>query len=152
MKTRLKSPAHLYARIKEEMRSYFNTNSIDDLLFPIWTADCLDKLEYTYYPLQTAVIDMYNHKAELPCDFKAVREVWVCATFHRGPITSPFVFYYQTDCRISPAPPTDFSCDTCVPGYQCFPPGQTPTPVALPDLCGVNDDYIVTHESTDIFF
>ena len=97
MKEKLISPAKVYARIKEEMRSYFNTGAIDDLLFPIWTKDCIDKFENTYLPLKQAVMDMYNHKCPLPCDFKAVREVWVTFTYDKGPVTSPHVFYYQTD-------------------------------------------------------
>lgn len=148
MKDRLVSPAKIYARVKEEMRSYFNTGAIDDLLFPIWTKDCIDKFENTYMPLKEAVMDMYNYKCTLPCDFKAVREVWVTFTYDKGPITSPHVFYYQTDCRIEPSPSYDSnnSCTDCVPGYQCMSPSETPTPVALPSLCGVPPEYVVTHK------
>lgn len=146
MKEKLISPAQIYARVKEEMRSYFNTGAIDDLLFPIWTKDCIDKFENTYLPLKQAVMDMYNHKCPLPCDFKAVREVWVTFTYDKGPVTSPHVFYYQTDCRINPAPAPGEACEDCVPGYQCMSPSQTPTPVALPSLCDVPPEYIVTHK------
>lgn len=148
-KSKLISPAQIYARVKEEMRSYFNTGAIDDLLFPIWTKDCIDKFEYTFLPLQEAVLDMYNYRCKLPCDFKAVREVWVTFTYDKGPITSPHVFYYQTDCRITPAAPQANSCDTCVPGYQCVPASQTPTQVALPSLCNVPPEYVVTHKVMD---
>lgn len=140
------SPVPIYARIKEEMKSYFNTGAIDDLLFPIWTRDCIDRFEKTYYPIEQAVLDMWDYKCGLPCDFNRVREVWMCATFFKGPITSPHVFYYQTDCRIDPAPFPAQSCSQCIGGYQCFPPTQTPTQVALPSLCDVPDDYIVTHK------
>ena len=148
MKERLVSPAKIYARVKEEMRSYFNTGAIDDLLFPIWTKDCIDKFENTYMPLKEAVMDMHNHKCPLPCDFKYVREVWVTFTYDKGPVTSPHVFYYQTDCRIEPSPSYDSnnSCTDCTPGYQCFPPSQTPTEVALPSLCNVPPEYVVTHK------
>jgi len=145
-KTNFISPLPIYARVKEELKSYFSTGSVDDLMFSIWTRDCIDKMEYTYLPLREAVLDMYNHKCELPCDFKAVKEVWLTATCHKGPITSPHVFYYQTDCRISPAPAENASCEPCVQGYQCFPPSQTPDPVALPSLCDVPPEYVVTHK------
>jgi hypothetical protein len=138
------SPALIYARVKEEMRSYFNTGAIDDLLFPIWTKDCIDKFEYTYLPLHEAILDMYDHKCTLPCDFKSVREVWVCATIDKGPIMSPHVFYYQTDCRITPQ--SSAGCSECIDGYQCFPNCQTPKEVGLPSLCEVPDEYIVTHK------
>ena len=146
MKDKLISPARVYARVKEEMRSYFNTGAIDDLLFPIWTKDCINKFENTYLPLKEAVMDMHHHKCTLPCDFKAVREVWMTFTYDKGPVTSPHVFYYQTDCRINPAPAPGEICEDCVPGYQCMAPSQTPTPVALPSLCGVPPEYVVTHK------
>ena len=141
------SPSHIYARCKEELKSYYNTNAIDDLLFNTYTLDCLAKMENTYLPIQHAVLDMCNYTCDLPCDFRSIREVYMTATYHKGPITSPHVFYYQTDCRINAQP--SGSCSSCVPGYQCLPPSQTPTPVALPDLCGVGDEYIVTHKVMD---
>lgn len=140
------SPLPIVARVKEEFKSYFSTNAIDDLLFPIYVADCINKLERTYNPIHEAILDMCNHKCDLPCDFKSYREVWMCATHNKGPIVSPFVFYYQTDCRINPAPSQNNSCGDCVEGYQCTPPNQTPTPVNLPDLCGVPDEFRVTHK------
>ena len=145
---KLVSPVKIYARVKEEMRSYFNTGAVDDLLFPIWTKDCIDKFENTYLPIKSAVLDMYYHKSKLPGDFKAVREVWVAFTYDKGPVTSPHVFYYQTDCRIEPSPSyTDSSgCTECTPGYQCMNHSETPTPVALPSLCDVPPEYIVTHK------
>ena len=140
------SSVQIMSRVKEELRSYIFSGAMDDLLFELWVKDCIDKFEYTYLPIHTCAMDMWNHKCELPCDFKAVREVWMCATYFKGPITSPHVFYYQTDCRINAAPLPAESCSACVDGYQCFPPSQTPTPVALPSLCDVPDDYIVTHK------
>lgn len=152
------SPKSIYARIKEEMKSYFNTGAIDDLMFPEWTLDCISAFKATYLPIQEAVIDICNYKAELPCDFKLVREVWVCATVNKGPITSPFTFYYQTDCRINTI--TD-SCNECT-APECNPTNgcATPDPVnlPLPNLCDLNlnssgpcvcstgDQFRVTHK------
>jgi hypothetical protein len=136
----------IQARVKEELRSFFYAGALDDLLFNTWVADCIDKFEYTYLPIKEAVLDMCTYKCELPCDFKAVREVWMCATYFKGPITSPHVFYYQTDCRIDPAPFPAESCSDCLTGYQCFPPTQTPTEVALPSLCDVPAEFICTHK------
>ena len=145
--TKFISCQKVIARVIEELRSYFFTGgSVDDLLMNEWVKDCIDKFEYTYLPIKEAVLDMCNYKCELPCDFKAVREVWMCATYYKGPITSPHVFYYQTDCRISPSPAPANDCSACLEGYQCFPSTQTPTQVALPSLCDVPDDYIVTHK------
>jgi len=141
--TKYISPEHIYARIKEEMKDYFNTGAIDDLLFPTWTADCLEKMENTYRPIVPCVMDMWNRKCDLPCDFFQVREVWMCATFNKGPIISPHVFYYQTDCRVAPYVETN-NCPSCSPGNPCTDHIQQP--VNLPDLCGVSDNFIVTNK------
>lgn len=149
------SPEPIYSRIKEDMKSYFNTGVVDDLMFPVWTKDCLDEFKSTYLPIESAVIDLFNRKAPLPCDFKLVREVWVCATMTKGPIQSPFTFYYQTDCRINP---TFIGCSECN-SPECNPDSSnTPTPVALPNLCDLHlnntnscmceagDQFRVTHK------
>ncbi len=136
----------IISRVVEELRDFFFAGAVDQLMMNTWVGDCIDKFEYTYLPIKEAVLDMCNYKCELPCDFKAVREVWMCATFYKGPITSPHVFYYQTDCRISPSSLPANSCGDCLAGYQCTPPSETPTPVALPSLCDVPNDYIVTHK------
>lgn len=131
------SPEPVYSRIKEELKSYFNTGAIDDLLFPEWTLDCLNKFRATYLPIQEAVIDIYNFKSDLPCDFKLVREVWICGTSNRGTIRSPFTFYYQTDCRITPS---NEGCTECT-ALECNTNScSTPTPVnvPLPNLCDLN--------------
>lgn len=140
--TRFISPKHIYARIVEEFRSYFSTGSIDQLLFPIWTLDCIGKFENTYVPIQQAVLDIHNYKCSLPCDFKSVRELWLCATVNKGPITAPGVFYYQTDCRIDS--PSQRSCEGCSPQQQCSNCAQQP--VELPSVCGVPDEYRVVHK------
>lgn len=146
MRTNYISSESIQARVREELRSYIYSGAIDDLLFNLWVADCIDKFEYTYLPIKECAMDMWNSRCELPCDFKAVREVWMCATFFKGPIVSPHVFYYQTDCRIGSAPAPADSCGECLIGDQCFPPCQTPTPVNLPSLCDVPAEFIVTHK------
>lgn len=142
--TKYISPKGIYARIMEEMRSYFSSGGIDPLLFEIWTKDCIDKFENTYRPIEESVLDMYNHKCELPCNFHAVKEVWMTVTYDKGPVQSPHAFYYQTDCRISSQ--ADNVCSECTPGYQCMTHAQQA--VNLPSLCDVPDEYIVTHKVT----
>lgn len=146
MNYKLISTKNLVARLKEEMRSYFNTGAIDDLLFNIWILDCIAKFENTYRPIQPAVLDLYGNKCPLPCDFHSVQEVWLCATIDKGPIKAPGQFYYQTDCRINPAPAAGEACGPCVDGYQCFTGDEIQQPVGLPSLCDVPEQYRVTHK------
>ena len=139
------NPQSIISRVMEELKIFFNTNSIDTLLFSTWIRDCIDKMEMTYYPIREAVMDLCNKECELPCDFKRVREAWLCATYHKGPIINPHVFYYQTDCRINSAPTPGESCSDCVDGYQPFTYCQTPKE-GIPELCDVPDQYRVTHK------
>ena len=38
------SPEPIFAIVKEELKSYFDSGAIDSLLFPTWLSKCLDKL------------------------------------------------------------------------------------------------------------
>lgn len=71
------SPDPLYAVVREELRSYFDTGAADDLLFPTWTQDCLRKLGRGTKPLLPVVLSLSDYKALLPEDFSAAREVWL---------------------------------------------------------------------------
>lgn len=133
------SPASIYARIKEEMKSYFSTGQIDDLMFPIWTKDCIKKFKNTHLQIKPCVLDLMDYKAELPCDFKAVREVYICTTFHKGPIKNPFTYYYQTDCRVGPVE-TDACTDCDKP--ECTPSFESPVPF----LGSTPEQFRVTHK------
>jgi len=137
------SPAPIYARIKEEMKTYFNTGQIDDLMFPIWTKDCIRKFKNTYYKIEPAVIDIFDGKGDLPCDFVAVREVYICATYQKGPIKSPFTFYYQTDCRVGGDMNVSGCTDCNKP--QCTDPADSPLPV----LVNTPDQFRITHKVTN---
>lgn len=80
------SPEPLYAKIKEELKSYFNTGSVDDLLFSLWTEDCLKKLGKGSLKLNHTILFLDGYQAKLPPDFHSVREAWVC-----GPLSSQSV-------------------------------------------------------------
>ena len=45
------SPEPLYAKIKLELKSYFDTGAVDDLLFPVYIKYCLDKLGRLSYDI-----------------------------------------------------------------------------------------------------
>jgi len=72
------SPESLYAEIKEELSSYFESGAIDDMMFPLWTEKCLKKLGKTSYTPKEVVLNIDNSMAILPDDFHKVREAWVC--------------------------------------------------------------------------
>jgi hypothetical protein len=87
------SPEGIYAIIKEEFKSYFDTGAIDDLLFNTYTDKCLKKLGKSSYNIIPYILNIKDFNARLPENFHAVREAWMCSIFHSGDIKSPNSFY-----------------------------------------------------------
>jgi hypothetical protein len=124
------SPEPLYAKVKEELRSYFETGVVDDLLFPIWTKHCLDNLGKSSYVITETYFEVEDYKAKLPSDFHSVREAWMCATtYQKYPL--PGAVYTSTAMRITPE------------GLQC-PSNECP---GRCDMC--SDLMYVTYKITD---
>ena len=71
------SPVSLYARIKLELASYFDAGAVDDLLFPIYTEEALNKFRKSFLKLETACLRICNYSASLPAKFNKVREAWL---------------------------------------------------------------------------
>jgi hypothetical protein len=110
------SPDPLYARIQEELKSYFDTGMIDSLMFPIWTEKCLKKLGRSSYKILPAVLDLCNYESRLPPDFKYVREAWM--TTSEVPIShqKPGAFYQSvTTCLNGDYVPDKVCNDVCNP-------------------------------------
>jgi hypothetical protein len=100
------SPEPIYATIKEELKSYFDTGAVDDLLFPTYLNKCLNKLGKTTYKIDEQVLFVEDFQARLPDNFYAVREAWMCAEVPGNPYPSSTSFYSQaanaTTIQISP--------------------------------------------------
>ena len=45
------SPEPIFAEVKEELRSYFDTGMVDDILFPKYVEDCLKRLGRSSYKI-----------------------------------------------------------------------------------------------------
>jgi hypothetical protein len=112
------SPEPLFARVKEEMKSYFDSNAVDDLMFPIWTSKCLQKLGRSSYKIVQALLFMDNFEAKLPPDYEAAREVWMTAQMLSPIYRKPGAFYQQiTTVLNKPYDPCnqEVNCDPCNP-------------------------------------
>ena len=68
------SPEIVYSTIKEELKSYFDTGAVDDLMFPTYTDKCLRKLGRTTYKISEEILYIEDFEARLPDNFYAVRE------------------------------------------------------------------------------
>lgn len=108
------SPDPMFAEVREELSSYFASGSIDDVMFPRWTEDCLRRFRKGAYKIGEVVLEVKNYKACLPMDFHGVREAWACHSYVSPLYQSATAQYYQQDCRID-VPVTD-SCGPCADG------------------------------------
>jgi hypothetical protein len=100
------SPEPLYATVKEELKSYFDTGAIDDLLFPTYLDKCLRKLGRATYVISETVLVIEDFQARLPDNFYAVREAWMCAAINGYSYQTANSFYSQaasqTTIQVSP--------------------------------------------------
>lgn len=108
------SPDDIYAEIKQEMRSYFNTGVLNDTMFPIYTDKALRKLGRSTFKIGEDVIKLADYQGKLPPDFKFVRELWACSNVTEV-LKNPSSTYSQETCVVSPYGDYDRCnpCDTC---------------------------------------
>lgn len=112
------SPEPLYALVKEELKSYFDTGAVDDTLFTVYTEKCLQKLGRGGNKINEAILTIDDFKARLPEDFVAVREAWLCTSVE-DEYQLPSARYDQitnTSTRIDSA---DVFCNPCA---ECASP------------------------------
>ena len=115
------SPEIIYSTIKEEMKSYFDTGSIDDLMFPTYVDKCLRKLGRASYVITQEMMFLEDFEARLPDNFHAVREAWLCAEVDATPYQSPSSFYSQTLSTTIQISPTVVSGTECT-NPECYNP------------------------------
>lgn len=125
------SPEPTYAIVKEELKSYFDSGAVDDLMFPIYTNKCLDKLGKGTYVIVPEMLHIEGYEARLPDNFHAVREAWLCTSVNGFPYRSANSFYSQaasTDTiQVSPVTVGGQACtniDCVTPGCdgaECMP-------------------------------
>lgn len=90
------SPEPIFAIVKEEAKSYFDTGAVDDLMFPTYANKCLEKLGRQSKPIIPTVLFVDDFVARLPDNFYAVREAWYCTWTDGGTYKSHNALYTQT--------------------------------------------------------
>jgi hypothetical protein len=122
------TPEIVYSTVKEELKSYFDTGAIDDLMFPTYADKCLRKLGRSSYVISEQILYIEGFEARLPDNFFAMREAWMCAEIPQLPYQSANSFYSQaasrTTIQVSPVisggqPCTNLECTTGCP--ECMP-------------------------------
>jgi hypothetical protein len=122
------SPEPVYSTVKEELKSYFDTGAVDDLLFPTYLDKCLRKLGRATYVISEAILHIEDFQARLPDNFIAVREAWMVTEIPQLPYQTANSLYTQaassTTIQIAPVtsgtvPCTEPTCTTGCP--SCMP-------------------------------
>lgn len=116
------SPEGIYAIIKEELKSYFDTGAIDDLLFPTYIDKCLKKLGKGTYSITEDMIYLEDFQARLPDNFSAVREAWLCTETNGRSYQSASSFYSQSMSTTIQIAPLTIDGETCG-NPDCHNPG-----------------------------
>lgn len=106
------SPAPLYAEIAEELKSYLETGAIDQLMWPIYTSKCLDRLGRGSYKIVPAVLSISEFECRLPDDFWKIREAWACCDYG-GTYQHPSAVYEQFSSCSTRLDTPDMYCDRC---------------------------------------
>ena len=125
------SPEPVYATVKEELKSYFDTGAVDDLLFSTYLDKCLKKLGRATYVISEYILYIDDFQSRLPDNFYAVREAWLCTEVEGYPYQSANSFYSQaassstiqvspvmvggTACNNYGPTPCTHGCDECMP-------------------------------------
>jgi hypothetical protein len=89
------SPEPVYSTVKEELKSYYDTGAIDDLLFPTYLDKALKKLGRTTFVISEEILYVEDFQARLPDNFYAVREAWMCTAVNSLPYQDANSFYSQ---------------------------------------------------------
>ena len=130
----------LFARLRQELMSYFEAGMVNDLMFEIYLTDALRKLsDRGTRPIRTCLLFVDCHEAKLPPDFFDYREVW--ATFGRlGPtVRVPGAYYRSITTDIArqdnPCPdPCENTerdcCDICDPASRVVITTKTSTEIS----------------------
>lgn len=99
------SPEIIFATVKEELKSYFDTGAVDDLMFPTYVDKCLRKLGRSSYVIKPEMLYIEDFEARLPDNFYAVREAWLCTEIESIPFQTPNSFYSQSaSCTVQVSP------------------------------------------------
>lgn len=107
------TPEVVYATVKEEFKSYFDTGAVDDLMFPTYLDKCLQKLGRSSYVIAEGALFIEDFEARLPDNFHAVREAWACTEIPLHPYQTANSFYSETlttTIQVSPVISNEVAC------------------------------------------
>jgi hypothetical protein len=108
------SSESLIAEIKQELKSYFESGAITEILIPTFIDQALRKLRVFAYKTEEAVLNFSNYTSELPCDFVLLDRALMYdheVEWDSGMQTVLGSWYKSIKC-------TD--CNDCTPGEEIY--------------------------------
>lgn len=108
------SPEVYYARVKEELRSYFDSGVVDDLMFPTWTSEAVNRIGKSAYKISHTLLKIEDFRAELPKGVYRVREAYSCHDTNNVVVNNPVSTYIQKSYLTNQNLTYDM-CRGCVP-------------------------------------
>lgn len=142
------SPEGVYSSIKEELKSYFDSGAIDDLMFPTYLNKCLEKLGKGSYYITEDVLTIEDYQSRLPDNFYSVREAWLCTNITGYPYQTPNSFYSQaiteSTIQVSPVISGDQSCNNDCSNSNCD--GSECMPELIQSVYKTNNEQNITYK------
>lgn len=104
------SSGAIVAKVKQQLKSYFDSGSVTDVLIPTYIDNALRKLRYLILQEKEDIIDIENYKGVLPDDFSYLNNAYLCETVKvlTNPNFSSYSEWYRT-----------VGCGTCVDRCVC---------------------------------
>lgn len=113
----------LIAEVKQELKSYFESGAISEVLVPTFIDQALRKLKVMVLTPEDAVLHFVNYKSELPCNFALLDRATLYDSdiiFSSG-MTSLKGYWYQSYEVLE-------GCVDCTPKTEYFEQLMIPTP------------------------
>lgn len=102
----------LVAEVKQQLKSYFDSGSITEIMIPTYISTALRKLNHTVLECKEDIIILEDYKAKLPADFAYLDDIYLCEKVDiiTTPLTTTvFNYYKKTYCH-----------DSCENEYETF--------------------------------
>lgn len=118
----------LFAEVKTELSSYFESGALTELMLPTYVDQCLRKLKFLPLKPETGVLVFEDYKSRMPEDFHALDYAVAYETQEviKGAIPQTEGYYYKSVTCIGST--CDADCyPTCDPKYEIYETITTPS-------------------------
>lgn len=105
----------IVAEVKQQLKSYFDSGSVTEVLIPTYVSTALRKLKHMVLEPKEDILSLTNYTVKLPSDFQYLEDVYLLETTEliAGPLyTTVYDYYKKRYC--------DCEDDLCEPDCETF--------------------------------